>query len=106
MRLKGRVVPDIIEVPRGNGITELVPVERTQHTDPEPGLQWFQWEKPRVEVEVVKKRNNRNWIGGSVIAAAFMLGSSLGGMIQRMDYCAPVFVASLAWIALVAWVNR
>ena len=101
MRLKGRYVPDsIFEMPMGNGVTQLVY---------EP-IKTFSWEKPKyveaVTVEEKPKKNNRQWIRGSIFVAAFLLGASFGAIIQEIYYAVPLFVSSLAWIALVAWVNR
>lgn len=100
MRFKGRYVPDdIIEIPMGDGITRLeyVPIKT------------FQWDKPQyVEAITVepKKKKSRDWIRWSIVVAAFLLGTGLGAILQRIYYAMPLFIASLAWIALVAWVNR
>lgn len=98
MRLKGRYVPDIVEIPMGNGMTQLeyVPIQN------------FQWEKPQpVEVIDVKpKRRSREWIRWSIVVASFILGTALGAILQEIYYAIPLFIASMGWIALVAWVNR
>lgn len=98
MRLKGRYVPDIVEIPMGNGVTQLeyVPIKT------------FDWEKPKpMEVITVKpKKRSREWIRWSIVVASFLLGTGLGAIIQKIYYAVPLFIASLAWIGLVAWVNR
>ena len=89
---------EVTELYLGNGMTELIPAERY-----EP-IHCFYWEKQKMEEK--PKRDNRNWIWGTVIMATFLMGASLGAIAQKMSYCLPIFVGSLAWIGLVAWMNR
>ena len=109
MKFKGRWIPDIVEVDRGNGLKELMPVERYE-PEPVQGLQYFWWPKEwvawRAQPKEVEKKNRREWILWSVLVAAFFLGTSLGGILQQVYYCVPLFIGSMAYIALVAWVNR
>lgn len=96
--IQGRYVKDCsyTEIYRGNGITEIIPADQ--------GLQYFWWPHEVVKVEVKKKR--RDWIWWTVGAAVFLMGASLGAIVQNMYYCIPLFIASLAYIALVIWANR
>ena len=100
MSLKGRYIPDrIVEIPMGEGVTQLVY---------EP-IKTFDWDKPQfVEAVTVepKKKRSREWIRWSIVVAAFLLGTSLGAILQEIYLAIPLFITSLAWIALVAWVNR
>lgn len=103
MKLKGRYVKDeIVEIPRGDGITELIRIGKIENCEP-VGLQYFQWEKKK---EVKKKRSNRTWVTGSAILAAFVMGATFGGLVEHLWYCAPAFIISLSYLALVCWVNR
>ena len=96
MRLKGRYVPDVIEIPRGEGITELIP---------EP-IKAFDINPYRVITVETKKKRNREWIRWSIVVASFLLGTALGAILQKIYLATPLFIVSLGWIALVAWVNR
>lgn len=103
--IQGRYVRDnhFTEVYLGNGITEIMPVpECDPHT--EQGLQYFWWPK-EVKIEAVKKKD-RNWIWWTTGAAVFLCGASFGAILQEFYYCVPLFIASMAYIALVIWANR
>ena len=77
-------------------MTEIIPADQ--------GLQYFWWPHEVVKVEVKKKR--RDWIWWTVGAAVFLMGASLGAIVQNMYYCIPLLIGSLAYIALVIWANR
>lgn len=99
MKLKGRYVPDsIVEIPMGEGVTQLVY---------EP-IKCFDINREKVvDVEVKEtKRNKRDWILWSTVAATFFCGTALGGMVQHIYYCIPMFIISLAYIGMVIYANK
>ena len=102
--ITGRFVKDdhFTEVYLGNGITEIMPVKH-EPIDPVQGLQYFWW--PKEEIYVPKKKNSREWIWWTVGVAVFLMGASFGAILQSMYYCVPVFIGSMAYIALVALAN-
>lgn len=101
---QGRYVKDnhFTEIYVGNGMKDIVPV-RHEPIDPVQGLQYFRWEKEKVIEE--PKKSNRDWIWWSVGIAVFLMGASFGAIMQNLYYCIPLFLGSMAYIALVAVAN-
>lgn len=106
MRYTARVVPDVIAVPQGSGMTELMiarDVVKDARPDP-PVIQVFPFEKRPVEPE--PKKSSRGWVYPSVMIAAFILGATVGGIVQGFTYCIPPCVGALAYIGGVIYANR
>ena len=52
------------------------------------------------------KRNKRDWILWTAAAATFLCGAALGGILQSQFYCIPLFIGSLAYLAMLTYANR
>lgn len=94
MRLKGRVVPDpIVEIPAGNGMTEL---------RQEPNIQYFKFEKRPMP----RKSHKNLIIAVASCIASFAAGVALVGMWFYPWVSAPVLIGTVAYIILIIIANR
>lgn len=106
MRYKGRYVPDKEKyefIDRGNGVTEIVRIgESIENTEPIEPIKHFYWtfDKPK------QPKKDKTWVVGTVIAAGFLGGASIGGLFYIPVIAGPVLIACLGWMAVVAFANR
>lgn len=98
--IEGRYVKgdEVTEIYLGNGVVQLEYVP----------IKCFDINREKVvDVEVKEtKRNKRDWILWTAVAATFFCGAALGGIVQRIFYCVPMFIVSLAYIGMVVYANR
>lgn len=106
MRLKGRYVPDdkieiapyIVDIPRGEGMTELMVLEAEPEKEKE--IEYFEWDWP----EAPKKSKAWVWI---TVMAASMVGAIATFMLFFMPTVAtPMILVSLGWLCFVAFANK
>lgn len=93
MRLKGRVVPDIVEIPVGEGVSELAPAKE---------IQFFHFEKRPMP----KKSYKNIIIAVFACIASFLTGVALIGMWFYPMVSAPILIGSVAYIVLIIIANR
>lgn len=93
MRLKGRVVPDIVEIPVGEGMTELAPSKE---------IQFFKFDKRPMP----KKSHKNIIIAVFASIASFFAGVALVGMWFYPIVSAPVLIGTVAFIILIIVANR
>lgn len=56
--------------------------------------------------EEPKRRDYSTAVCASVVVAGFLLGATFGGIMEHAYHSVPLFIASLAWLGVVAYANR
>ena len=105
MRLKGRYIKDesieiapyIVDIPRGEGMTQLMVLEAEQ---PKKELQYFRWDWP----EAPKK--SKGWVVASVIGASTVGMAAVFALFFVPTVATPVILGCLGWLGVVAFANR
>ena len=106
MKLKGRYIPDdkieiapyIVDIPRGEGMTQLVVLDPKEKEQKE--IQCFQWDWP----EPPKK--DKTWVIGSVMAASIVGIAATLAIFFVPNVAVPTICACLGWLGIVAFANR
>lgn len=100
MRYKGRYVKDIeiapyiVDIPRGEGMTELVVLEPEKKE-----IQCFQWDRPKVP------KPGKQWVVNISTAAAVAGTAAVPGLLIAPTLSTAVIIGSLAWLGIVAFAN-
>lgn len=105
MRLKGRYIPDdkieiapyIVEIPRGEGMTQLMVLD---HEEPKKELQYFHWDWPEP------KKKDKTWVMASVVGASTAGMAAVFALFFVPAVATPVILGSLGWLGIVAFANR
>lgn len=103
MKLKGRYIPDnkieiapyIVDIPRGEGMTELMVLEPEKKE-----IQYFHWDWPEP------KKRDKTWVVASVIGASTIGMAAVFALFFVPTIATPVILGSLAWLGFVAFANR
>lgn len=105
MKLKGRYVKDtevelapyIVDIPRGDGMTELMVLEPEE---PSREIQYFQWDRPQ------NPKPNRNWVWVSVVAASMAGSAGVFGLFIMPTLATVIILVCLGWLGFVAFANK
>jgi len=105
MRLKGRYIPDdkneiapyIVDIPRGDGMTELMVLENEEKPRE---IEYFQWDVPEMP------RKSKAWVWITVIAASMMGSVATFMMFFLPRIATPMILISLGWLGFVAFANK
>lgn len=106
MKLKGRYIPDdkievapyIVDIPRGDGMTELMVLEAEAEKPKE--IEYFHWDFP----EAPKK--SKAWVWVTVIAASIMGSIATFMMFFLPSIATPMILICLGWLGVVAFANK
>lgn len=105
MRYKGRYIPDkyievapyIVDIPRGDGITELMVLEAEE---PKKEIQCFQWEFEKP------KRPEKRWVMNLSTAACVAGTAAVPGLVIAPTLSTVIILVCLGWLGLVAFANK
>lgn len=104
MKLKGRYIPDnkievapyIVDIPRGEGMTQLMVLGPEE---PKKEIQCFHWEWPEP------KRKPKTWVLNSVMVASIVGSASVFALFLVPDIATPILLSCLGWLGFVAFAN-
>lgn len=105
MKLKGRYIPDkyietapyIVDIPRGEGMTQLMVLGPEE---PKKEIQCFQWDWPEP------KQKPKTWVRASVVGAFVSCVAATFGLLIAPALSTAVILGDLAWLGIVAFANK
>ena len=105
-RLKGRYIPDnkvevapyIVDIPRGDGMTQLMVLGPEEQ--PKKEIECFHWEWP------APKKRQKNWVWVSVLAASIVGSASVFTLFFAPRISTILILVCLAWLCFVALANK
>lgn len=105
MKLKGRYIPEskieiapyIVDIPRGEGMTQLMVLEPEEQ---KKEIQCFYWDKPQ------EPKKDKSWVMASVIAALVSCVAATIGLVIAPVLSTAIILGDLAWLGIVAFANR